>query len=147
MTASSYHCQNKNILFLFVNEEAYDNTGHQGEDGDIVWTSAQIPDVFPTPWLGNHIWNKSYVTYIDTMEMEEGECLMFRYDAMYADIEGYAPVYWVNFYFDKNGNFLYVSMDVNLFQNNAFTITESILTLDPEAVESEIQREYQRAIK
>ena len=132
--------------FLYVNEEAYDNTGHQGEPGDIIWSSAQIPDVFPTPWLGNHIWNKSYVTYIDTMEVEEGECLMFRYDAMYADIEGYAPVYWVNFYFDHNGRFLYVSMDVNLFQNNAFTITESILTMDPAAVEAEIHKEYQRAI-
>ena len=35
---------------------------------------------------------------------------------------------------------------MNSFQDNAFTLTESIVTLDADAVTAEMEREYQRAI-
>ena len=37
-------------------------------------------------------------------------------------------------------------LQVNLFRDNEFTITESISSLDPETVNAEIQQEYQRAV-
>lgn len=131
---------------LYTEDNFYDNHGTQGQPGDIQWVSAQEPETIPVPWLASRIWNKTYVTYIDTLSDGNGDCLIFRYDAKYEDQEDYADVYWVNFYFDPMGNFKYVQLDVNLFLDNAFTVTESIVSLDPEAVSAEIDREYKRAI-
>jgi hypothetical protein len=92
------------------------------------------------------VWSKSYVTYIDTIEDESGICYMYRVDKMFDDIEGYTDHYFANYYFDTSGNFLNAQFQVNLFQENAFTVTESIVSLDPETVNAEIQKEYQKAI-
>jgi len=131
---------------LYAENAFFDNQGSQGKSGEIQWVRTQEPETIPTPWMESRVWNKTYVTYIDTLTDSEGECLMFRYDAKYEDREDYADVYWVNFYFDPAGNFKYVKLDVNLFLENAFTVTESIVSLDPETVSAKIDREYKRAI-
>ena len=64
---------------------------------------------------------------------------MFRAD-------GYTPGYFVKFYFDPEGNFINVRLEVNQFQGNDFTVTESIVSLDQETIAAEIDKEYQRAI-
>ena len=45
------------------------------------------------------------------------------------------------------GNFLRAVIWVNLFLENEFTITESIVTMDSEAISNTIAQEYQRATK
>ena len=70
---------------------------------------------------------------------------MFRYDKPYEDRADYDQHYFVNFHFDAEGNFRNVQLQVNLFREDEFTITESIVSLDPEIVFAEIQKEYLRA--
>lgn len=129
---------------LIADDEWFSNEGHQGEPGDIVWAKAEPVDP-ESPWLGNRVWNKTFATYIDTMADESGTCYMFRYDRPYKDDVSFDPHYFVNFYFDSNGSFTKVDIQVNLFKDNAFTMTESIASLDPESVYAKIEREYQRA--
>ena len=45
-----------------------------------------------------------------------------------------------------DGNFVNAQLQVNLFRDNELSITESIVSLDPETVNEEIQKEYRRAI-
>lgn len=131
---------------LIVGEDWFSNEGHQGESGAIIWERTESAE--PTaPWLGNHVWVKSFVSYMDTMKDAAGNTVyMWRYDKMYEDQEGFADHYFVNFIFDSDGNFINVTIQVNLFMENAFTVTESIVSLEPETVNAEIQKEYQRAI-
>lgn len=141
----------------------YTSTGEHGDRyallyvGDEFFTSEVYPEgnlwkktepVEPdSPWLGNRLWVKSFASYIDTVTDEAGNTVyMWRYDKMYEDSDGYADHYFVNFTFDPDGNFLNVKIQVNLFQDNAFTVTESIVSLDPETVNAKIQKEYHRAI-
>lgn len=131
---------------LIVEDEWFTNEGHQGESGDIVWSSDGQPADPESPWLGNRVWNRSFATYMDTMTDESGICYMFRYDKPYADDPAYDPHYFVNFWFDTSGNFLKVDIQVNMFKDNGFTVTESIVSLDPEEVMAAIQAEYARAI-
>jgi len=130
---------------LIVEDEWFTNEGHQGQPGEIVWGTEGVPADPESPWLGNRVWNRSFVTYVDTMTDESGTCYMFRYEKPYEDQEGYDDHYFVNFYFDPDGNFLYVTIDVNLFMDNAFTVTESIISMDPETVNAVILEQYARA--
>ena len=141
--AGEYH---NRYALLYAEDTFYDNTATQGQTGEIQWQSAQPPETIPVPWLGNRAWVKHFVTYIDTLTNDNGTCYMFRYDAKYEDREDCASHYWVNFYFDPEGNFRYVQIDVNLMMENAFTITESIVTMDADAVRAVIEKEYKKAI-
>lgn len=132
---------------LYVEDRFFTNEATQGSRGDIQWEEVEPIESIPAPWLGNHVWVKSYVTYMDTLKDENGECLLFRYDRKFEDREELEPNYWVKFFFDPEGNFVKVQIEVNLFLDDAFTITESILSMDPETVNAEIQKEYQRAIE
>ena len=51
----------------------------------------------------------------------------------------------MDFYFDSEGSFLRAVIWVNLFLENEFTITESIITMDKEAISNTIAQEYLRA--
>jgi len=130
---------------LYVEDTFFDNQDTQGQSGEIQWQPAQAPETIPTPWMEGIVWNKTFATYIDTITDDEGECLMFRFNKMYEDKEGYADVYWVNFHFDHQGNFRYVQLEVNLHQDNAFTLTESFVSLDPEETALTIEAEAIRA--
>lgn len=132
--------------YMIVDDKIYCNEGHWGESGDIQWHEGAENEVAWEPKLISFVWNKSYVTYIDTIEDENGICYMYRIDKMFDDIEGYTDHYFANFYFDNSGSFLNAQFQVNLFQENAFTSTETIISLDPETVNAEIQAEYQKAI-
>ena len=71
---------------------------------------------------------------------------MFRVDAPFMDEAGAAQNYFVEFYFDSQDNFVKAQIHVNSYQEDAFTLTESIVTLDEKTVTAEIEKEYQRAI-
>ena len=83
---------------------------------------------------------------MDTLTDEDGECIMLRVDKKYKDSDDYDPHYFLFFNFDPDGNFVNAQLQVNLFRDNEINITESIVSMDPEIVNTEIQKEYQRAV-
>lgn len=129
---------------LIEDDRFFSNEGHQGEE-EILWSEIDPVEQPDAPWLGNHVWNKSFATYMDTLTDENGVCMMFRYDKKYADQEAYSDCYFVNFNFSPDGAFRNVQITVNLFMENEFTITESIVSMDGESIADTIHSEYLRA--
>ena len=130
---------------LYAGDCYYTNAGSETSP-EPIWVEWEAPSEFSGPWLGGFYFIRHYVTYMDTLTDADGTCYMFRADMYYEDAEGYSPNYFVNFYFDPEGNFINVRLEVNQFQDNAFTVTESIVSLDQETIAAEINKEYQRAI-
>ena len=129
---------------LQANGQEFTNIGNWSAD-ELIWTEGESANNFE-PWLASIYFIKRNFTYIDTLTDADGVCCMLRMDVYFADAEGYDPYYFVNFYFDPDGNFQKVQLQVNLFQDNAFTVTESIVSLDDESIAAKINEEYQRAI-
>jgi len=124
---------------LRVNGKHYNYTGTEWvETADVANTRL--------PWLAEFTWDDNIVAYIDTLTDEDGECVMLRVDEKYIESDEYDPHYFLYFNFDPDGNFIHAQLQVNLFRDNEINITESIASLDPEIVQGEIQKEYQRAI-
>ena len=98
------------------------------------------------PWLAEFKWDENIVAYMDTLTDEDGECVMLRVDEKYIESDEYDPHYFLYFNFDPDGNFVSAQLQINLFRDNEISITESIVSLDPEVVNAEIQDEYQKAI-
>ena len=98
------------------------------------------------PWLASFQWNDSVVAYMDTLEDESGITVMLRIDQPFAEGENEQPHYFVNFNFDTDGTFRNVYVQTNLFTDYSISKTESVVSLDPELIEAEIQKEYQKAI-
>ena len=98
------------------------------------------------PWLVSFQWDDSVVAYMDTLTDESGITVMLRIDQPFAEGENQQPHYFVNFNYDTDGTFRNVYVQTNVFMNNSISKTESIISLDSELVEAEIQKEYQNAI-
>ena len=128
-----------------ANDRFFTNERNRSSE-ELIWTEKKPDYEGYGPWLGGFTFYKHFVTYVDTLTDEEGDCCMFRVDATYEDAENQAPCYYVDFYFDPQGYFVEARIQVNLFLDNAFTVTQSIVTLDADTVAEEIDREYQRAI-
>lgn len=124
---------------LRINGKHYNFTGTE-------WV--EIADVANTrlPWLAEFTWDDNIVAYIDTLTDEDGECVMLRVDEKYIESDEYDPHYFLYFNFDPDGNFIHAQLQVNLFRDNEIAITESIISLDAEEINAEIQAEYQKAI-
>ena len=127
---------------LYAQDRCFTGIGN----GEIVWTETEALPQGSGPWLGEFYFVKHNVTYIDTLEKENGLCDMFRVDAPFTDEEGAAQYYFLEFYFDSQGNFVKVQLHVNSYREDAFTRTEAIVTLDADTVMETLQREYQRAM-
>ena len=125
---------------LRVNGKHYNYTGTE-------WV--EIADIANTrlPWLAEFTWDENIVAYMDTLTDEDGECIMLRVDEKYIDSDEYDPHYFLFFNFDLDDNFVNVQMQVNLFRDNQINITESLVSLDAEKINAEIQKEYQDAIE
>lgn len=123
---------------LRANGKYYNYTGTE-------WVEIADVENVPLPWLASFQWDDS-VAYMDTLTDEDGECVMLRVDKKYKDTDDYDPHYFLYFNFDPDGNFVNAQLQVNLFRDNELAITESIVSLDPETVNAEIQKEYQNAI-
>jgi len=130
---------------LIVDDTFYSNSGFQGNPDEIIWkeTAPVDPEV---PWLGNRIWNKSFATYMDTLTDENGTCYMFRYDKPFEDQEDFSDCYFVSFNYTPQGEFRNVKLQVNLFQENGFTVTETIQSMDETHIANIIEAEYNAAI-
>ncbi len=110
------------------------------------WTEAEPISERRGPWLGNFNFIRHYVTYVDTLSDTEKTSFLFRVDAPFEDREDATPYYFVSFDFDSEGNFLSVYLQINPAQDNAYTLTESIVSTDEQAIVTKIDQEYQRAI-
>ena len=124
---------------LYAGEKCFAYTGDQ-------WVETAGTGETVEPWLASFAWNKTYVAYQGTLTDDNGECVMFRVDKKFEDFEDFDPHYFVNFYFDTNGRFRNVYLQGNLYQPNAFTLTESIVSLDEAAIQAEIRQEYEKTI-
>lgn len=135
------------MAFMVANDVRYSNEGKWGKAyTDIEWREDNLTfNDSVKPWLASFQWDDA-VAYMDTLTDENGECVMLRVDEKYIDSDDYDPHYFVNFNFDPDGNFVNAQLQVNLFRENELAITESIVSMDPETVNAEIQKEYQRAI-
>ena len=135
------------MAFMAADGIRYSNEGKWGKAyTDIEWREDDLTfDDSVKPWLASFQWDDS-VAYMDTLTDEDGECVMLRVDKKYKDSDDYDPHYFLYFNFDPNGNFVNAQLQVNLFRDNELSITESIVSLDPETVNAEIQKEYLRAI-
>ena len=133
---------------MVVNDVRYSNEGNWSKAyTDIEWREDDLTfDDSVKPWLASFQWDDS-VAYMDTLTDEDGECVMLRVDEKYQDSNEYDPHYFVNFKFDSDGNFVNAKLQVNLFRDNELSITESIVSLDAEEINAEIQKEYQDAIE
>ena len=131
---------------LYVDDVYYDNEGYVwDENGDPNWAEKAAVEV-GKPWLAVFQWDPAKVTYMDTLQEEDGFSVMLRIDEPYPYGTDNAENYFVSFTFDTEGNFVEVYKQVNVFQDNGYREYESIVTLDPETVAAEIDRQYQRAI-
>lgn len=135
------------MAFMAADGIRYSNEGKWGKAyTDIEWRQDDLTfDDSVKPWLASFQWDDS-VAYMDTLTDEDGECVMLRVDEKYKDSDEYDPHYFLYFNFDPDGNFVNAQLQVNLFRDNELAITESIASLDPETVNAEIQKEYQKAI-
>ena len=97
------------------------------------------------PWLADFAWDDKLISYQGTVEDSGKVFIMLRVDEKYIDSDEYAPHYFVDFAFTPEGDFVSVRLSVNLFQDNQQTITEALITLDPQSVNAEIQKEYRNA--
>ena len=135
------------MAFMAADGIRYSNEGKWGKAyTDIEWRQDDLTfDDSVKPWLASFQWDDS-VAYMDTLTDEDGECVMLRVDEKYKDSDEYDPHYFLYFNFDPDGNFVNAQLQVNLFRDNELAITESIASLDPETVNAEIQKEYQKVI-
>ena len=135
------------MAFMAADGIRYSNEGKWGKAyTDIEWRQDDLTfDDSVKPWLASFKWDDA-VAYMDTLTDEDGECIMLRVDKKYKDSDDYDPHYFLFFNFDPDGNFVNAQLQVNLFRDNEINITESIVSMDPEIVNTEIQKEYQRAV-
>lgn len=133
--------------YMCVDGVHYNNEGNTwDENGDPYWEERKEVEVCK-PWLSTFQWKDETVAFIDILHDDDKVTVMLRIDEPYSYGEDNADNYWVNFIFDKDGNFIEVYKQVNLFLDNAFTESESIVTLEQAAVAAEIERQYQRAVE
>ncbi len=130
--------------YLYAGGDSFSNEAHRGEPGEIQWSEGDF-DLERIPSIASFGWERGAATYLDTREEESGTCIQYQINYMFEDVAGYDKFYLASFYFDPQGNFVKVRFDVNSSREDAFTVTESFVTQDPQTVAAAIEREYRRA--
>lgn len=129
---------------LYVNDRYYTNAGSETSP-EPIWVEAQAPSEFSSPWLGSFNFIRHYVTYVDKLLDGEKTRYVFQINAPFEDTPDAANVYAATFDFDAEGNFIDVYLQINILRDDAYTLTQSIVTMDPESISNTIAQEYQRA--
>lgn len=68
-------------------------------------------------------------------------------NAPFEDTPGAANVYAATFDFDAEGNFIDVYLQINILRDDAYTLTQSIVTTDPQVITTKLNGEMIRATK
>ena len=111
------------------------------------WTETQAPEVMTGPWLGAFYFVKHYVTYDAAIDLQEGTGYMFRVNAPFDESPDAAPNYFACFDFDPEDNFTDVFLQINPVRDNSYTLTESVVSTDAQAVSARIQAAFEEATK
>ncbi|MDY4598834.1 MAG: hypothetical protein SPC78_04285, partial [Candidatus Faecousia sp.] len=130
---------------LYGNDRYYTNAGSE-TNPEPIWVESEAPSEWSSPWLGNFNFIRHYVTYMDTLSDGEKTSYMFRINALFEDTPDAADFYLATFHFDADGNFIDVYLQINPGRDDAYTLTESIVSTDKQVIVTKIDQEYQRAI-
>lgn len=96
------------------------------------------------PWLSSYQWNEENVTYLETVEDEGETTILLRIEEPYGGDVKNGTQYFVSFRFDARGAFQFVTVQAFL-ENMSILETESVVTLNPDTVWSEMAEEVRRA--
>ena len=129
---------------LYVNDRYYTNAGSETSP-EPIWLEAEAPSEFITPWLGRFSFIRHYVTYVDTLSDGEKTSYLFRVNAPFADTPDATDHYFATFHFDAEDRFMDVSLQINPVRDDAYTLRESIVSLDQQTVSETIMAEFARA--
>lgn len=111
---------------------------------DASWGWREVPQQdWMEPWLATFQWDESIISYQGTLPAEDETSITLRIDQPYLEGPGEQPHYFVSFIFAPDGKFLNVYIQANVFTDNAFTIEETVHSLDAEAAKAEIQQKYE----
>ena len=114
---------------------------------DGAWTETQEPEEMTGPWLGDFYFVKHNVTYDAAIDLQDGTGYMFRVDAPFDESPDAAPNYFVCFDFDPEDNFTDVFLQINPVRDNSYTLTESVVSTNAQAVSARIQEAFAEAAK
>ena len=129
---------------LYVNDRYYTNAGSETSP-EPIWIEAEAPSEFSSPWLGNFNFIRHYVTYVDTLSDGEKTSYLFQVNAPFEDTPDAADHYFATFdFYDED--FIAVYLQINPGRDDAYTLTESIVSTDEQVIVTKIDQEYQRAI-
>lgn len=131
---------------LYVNDRYYTNAGSETSP-EPIWVESEAPSEFSSPWLGSFNFIRHYVTYVDTLLDGENTSYMFQVNAPFEDTPDAADHYFAAFDFDAEGNFIDVYLQINPVRDDAYTLTQSIVTTDPQVIAAKLNGEMIRAMK
>ena len=129
---------------LYVNDRFYTNAGSESKP-EPIWEEGEAPFEFSTPWLGSFNFIRHYVTYVDKLADGENTRYLFQVNAPFEDTPDAANAYAATFDFDAEGNFIDVCLQINILRDDAYTLRESIVSLDRQTVAETIVAEFDRA--
>ena len=131
---------------LYGNDRYYTNAGSETSP-EPIWVESEAPSEFSGPWLGSFDFIRHYVTYVDTLPDGETTVYLFQVNALFEDTPDATDHYFATFRFDAQGNFIDVSLQINPVRDDAYTVTQSIVTTDPKVVADKLSGEIIRATK
>lgn len=131
---------------LYVNDRYYTNAGSE-TSSEPIWVESEAPSERSGPWLGNFNFIRHYVTYVDTLLDGENTSYMFQVNAPFEDTPDAADHYFATFDFDAEGNFIDVYLQINPVRDDAYTLTQSIITTDPQVITAKLNGESLRTTK
>ena len=86
------------------------------------------------------------MTYVDTLPDGEKTSYLFQVNAPFEDTPGAVDHYFVTFDF-YDADFIAVYLQVNPVRDDAYTLTQSIITTDPQVIATKLDFETIRAAK
>ena len=130
---------------LYVNDRYYTNAGSETSP-EPIWVESEAPSERSGPWLGNFNFIRHYVTYVDTLSDGEKTSYLFQVNAPFEDTPGAVDHYFVTFDF-YDADFIAVYLQVNPVRDDAYTLTQSIVTTDPQVITAKLNGESLRTTK
>ena len=129
---------------LYVNDRYFTNQGSETSP-EPTWIESEAPSEFGGPWLGSFNFIRHYVTYVDTVSDGEMTSYLFQVNAPFEDTPDAPNHYFAIFRFDAEGRFIDVCLQINPVRDDAYTMTQSIVTTDQQVVAAKLSGEFARA--
>lgn len=114
------------------------------QDAELTWVETAEDYEHTGPWLASFVFVKRNVTWLDTYSDGQTEEIAFLINYPFSEDPGTANSYFATFVFDAAGNFREVRLEVGMLEEETRIITETLVTLEDDAISAEILREYGR---